>query len=87
MSNMEKPPIPELKTSDIMLVTYLKYMNYSIHNIEKVNDRKASFTFTNVDREHYEQFNLDNSLVEPKMFLTLHRNLVRMARQTCQDQY
>jgi len=75
-----KEPIAVFRTSDMPLIAFLRYNKYTVQKIEKVNNYKAEFVFLDVDRELLEQFNTDNTLVEPRQFSSIMHQQMQSAR-------
>jgi len=73
-------------TSDIPLAGYLKYKGCQISEIVKISDWKAEFIFDEVEVSFVDEFNNDQSSVEPKMFASVMRQLTQSARRVTSQQ-
>lgn len=80
-----KEPIQLFRTSDLVLIAFLRYNGYSVQKIEKINDYKAEFIFVDVDRELLEKFNTDNTLVEPRQFSSIMHQQMQSAKRKIKE--
>ncbi len=68
------------RTSDMPLITFLRYNGYTVQKIEKLNSYKAEFVFENVTRQLLDKFNRDDSLVEPRQFSSIMHQQMQSAK-------
>jgi len=77
-----KSYISSFVTTDMPLVSFLKYSGYTIQKVNRVNAYKAEFVFEDVDRELLAEFNAERSLVEPSTFAGIMKHLTQSAKRT-----
>ena len=83
---MEKTqPIRIFNTTDLPLVSYLRYKGYTVKNIEKFNNYKVTFTFEDVSRELLTEYNSDLSMVEPKFYASTMHQLNKAAQRVIKE--
>lgn len=82
----DRQPIASFITTEIPLVSFLRYKGYTVEKVEKVDHNKAQFVFSDVDRNLLDMFNSDNAEVEPKMFASIMRQLIQSARRVVNEQ-
>lgn len=68
------------QTSDIVLAAYLKTCGLQLQDIIK-NGNKGTFVFHNVDQQFIEEYDLGNSLVEPRALNNEIKSLTTAARR------
>ena len=73
--------IKHFRTTDMPLISFLRYNNCTVEKIERINDYKAEFIFNSVDRSLLDMFNADQGLVEPKMYSSIMRQQTQSARR------
>jgi hypothetical protein len=76
-------PLPEYKTTDIVMAAFLAMHGH--HVTIEVARSKGTFTFTNIPRELVIDFTNGVSLVEPMAFALKMRQLISSVRQRVND--
>lgn len=70
----------KFETTDIVLAAYLKTKGYKLIEILK-NGNKGTFVYGNVEDEDINQYDLGQSLVEPKALNSEIKSLTTAARR------
>lgn len=73
--------ITDFRSSDLALVTYLRYKGLTVKEVVRESDRRAVFIFEQVDKQLLDDFNADKTCVEPKLFSAIMHQQHRAAKR------